>query len=61
MMRSYTMQLPGSSTIDEYSKKSLSSDAEMENSTLSNAIKNESYSIFELETGRIGNQAEWQV
>ena len=50
MTHSYTTQSSGSSTVDEYSKESLSSDAEMEKSTPAHASDTE-LAEFEMEIG----------
>ena len=59
MTHSYTTQSSGSSTVDEYSKESLSSDAEMEKSTPAHASDTE-FAEFEMEIGA-GDRGEMQV
>ena len=59
MTHSYTTQSSGSSTVDEYSKESLSSDAEMEKSTPAHASDTE-FAEFEMEIGA-GDRSDMQV
>ena len=57
MRHYYTMQSSESSTVDEYSKESLSSDAQMEKSTHAHASDPE---FAEMEIGA-GDRGEMQV